>query len=152
MRWSYSQLRPVKNGGHAQKLPRMQVPPFLQQLRLCSAPMWKNKKTCWETATNISLLIQSFPLTQLQSPCVWVCMPAKLVITGSAVVFIYWSQVPVRKYEGPSRVLSFCLPVSVSVRYKPESPSGSTFLSTSASHQHTNTESQNKHLKITEKH
>lgn len=37
MRWSYSQFLPVKNGGHAQKLPRMQVPPFLQQLRLCSA-------------------------------------------------------------------------------------------------------------------
>lgn len=36
-RWSYSQFLPVKNGGHAQKLPRMQVPPFLQQLRLCSA-------------------------------------------------------------------------------------------------------------------
>ena len=36
-RWSYSQFLPVKNGGQAQKLPRMQVPPFLQQLRLCSA-------------------------------------------------------------------------------------------------------------------
>lgn len=42
MRWSYSQLRPVKNGGQAQKLPRMHVPPFLQQLRLCSAPARKN--------------------------------------------------------------------------------------------------------------
>lgn len=34
MRWSYSQFLPVKNRGQAQKLPRIQVPPFLQQLRL----------------------------------------------------------------------------------------------------------------------
>lgn len=33
-RVSYSQLLPVKKGGQAQKLPRMHVPPFLQQLRL----------------------------------------------------------------------------------------------------------------------
>lgn len=36
MFWLYSQLRPVKNGGHVQKVPRIQVPPFLQQLRLSS--------------------------------------------------------------------------------------------------------------------
>ena len=36
---SYSQLRPVKYGGHAQKLPKMQVPPFLQQSRLCLEPL-----------------------------------------------------------------------------------------------------------------
>lgn len=40
-RSSYSQLRPVKCFGQAQKLPRMQVPPFLQQFRLCVAPSLK---------------------------------------------------------------------------------------------------------------
>lgn len=36
-RSSYSQLLPVKYFGQAQKLPKMHVPPFLQQVRLCLA-------------------------------------------------------------------------------------------------------------------
>lgn len=51
---SYSQLRPVKCFGQAQKLPKMQVPPFLQQVRLCLATGTRKTETSsdvhWYTA------------------------------------------------------------------------------------------------------
>lgn len=58
-RSSYSQLRPLKCLGQAQKLPSMHLPPFLQQSRLCLAPAKRHDhKTvsspswCWYTENN----------------------------------------------------------------------------------------------------
>lgn len=44
LRSSYSQLLPVKCFGHAQKLPRIHVPPFWQQLLLNFAPLNEKQK------------------------------------------------------------------------------------------------------------
>lgn len=55
-RSSYSQLRPVKYLGQAQKLPKMHVPPFLQQVRLCLEAEMRNSRV---KMLNIKMQTQS---------------------------------------------------------------------------------------------
>lgn len=66
-RSSYSQLRPVKYFGQAQKLPKMHVPPFLQQVRLCLAtpvsPMNGNTASafrCWRCGVCVFISLNLF--------------------------------------------------------------------------------------------
>lgn len=145
MRWSYSQFLPVKNGGHAQKLPRMHVPPFLQQLRLCSAttkaktPNLSAAACITKTAANSretgsggqqspTLGEQTFPSgprthwSHLQTPA---AAPSEPLVVAP---------VPLSLFEQVTQTrlsIWLCIPAS-------------------ASHQQTNTKSLNKHGKMTE--